>query len=183
MRLCFGRNVLSAVAGVLLCAVTGTGQPVRAPAEDRRLKSFLQDYAKPARGSGDKTVRYRRAFIDLSGQRQPEAIVYLNGADWCGSGGCTTLVLARLGLSYRLITKIPITRLPIRVLGTRSNGWHDIGVWVRGGGILPGYEADLSFDGRGYPSNPSVFPSRRSRPGEAGVVVLSVSMESLVLYP
>jgi hypothetical protein len=33
-------------------------------------------------------------------------------------------------------------------------------VWVQGGGIQPGYEAELRFDGNAYPSNPSVIPAR-----------------------
>ena len=70
-----------------------------------------------------------------------------------------TLVLTPEGASYRVVTKIRITRPPIRVLATSSHGWHDIGVWVQGGGIQRGYEAKLQFDGKTYPSNPSSPPA------------------------
>ncbi len=33
-------------------------------------------------------------------------------------------------------------------------------MWVQGGGIQPGYEAELRFDGNGYPENPSLIPAR-----------------------
>ncbi len=54
------------------------------------------------------------------------------------------------------VTNISITRPPIRVLPTVTHGWHDLGVMVAGGGIIPGYEARLRFDGHSYPSNPTV---------------------------
>ena len=84
--------------------------------------------------------RYDAVFVDLNGDGKAEAIVYLKSKDWCGSGGCTTLILARDGDSWKLLTKISITRPPIRVLAGKSSGWRSIGVWVQGGGIQPGYE-------------------------------------------
>lgn len=122
-------------------------------------------------------VRYRVALSDLNGDGRPEALVYAvatttNGsADLCGSGGCDLYVLSLEPNGYRQVTDISVSRPPIRVLATRTNGWHDIGVTVAGGGIIKGYEARLRFDGRRYPSNPSVAPAMRSK-GEAGTVVI-----------
>jgi hypothetical protein len=95
------------------------------------LKRFLQDYVG-APGSADDTS-YVSGFVDLNDDGREEAIVYLKGGSWCGSGGCTTLILAPKGPSYRIVTKITITRPPIRVLTSKSNGWHDISVQVQGG--------------------------------------------------
>lgn len=94
------------------------------------------------------------------------------------------LVLAPEGASYRVITETTVTRLPIRVLSTKSNGWHDITVTVAGGGILIGYEAELSFDGKTYPSNPSVPPARPLEvAGKAeGKTVLFVKSKDKPLY-
>jgi hypothetical protein len=91
-------------------------------------------------------------------------------------------VLAREGSSFRVVTRISITRLPVRVLATRSNGRHDITVRVRGGAIRPGYESDLPFDGKSYPTNPSVSPARRLREKVAGEIVLSSTKEGILLY-
>ena len=84
----------------------------------------------------DKTTRYLSASVDLNGDGMQEVIVYLIGGGWCGSGGCTTLILGPQDTSYKVITKMTVTRLPIRVLTTTSNGLHDLPVVVRGGGIL-----------------------------------------------
>jgi hypothetical protein len=140
------------------------------------IKPFLQ------RLDHGKTTRYVAAFRDLNGDGTPEAIVHLVGNEWCGSGGCNTLILTREGDSWRVVTKVTITYPPIRVLAKTSHGWHSIGVWVQGGGIQPGYEAELDFDGKTYPRNPSVPPARRleGKP-EGETVVLSVR-DAVPLY-
>jgi hypothetical protein len=48
--------------------------------------------------------------------------------------------------------------LPVKILPSKTNGWHDIAMPVGGGGILRRYWAILRFDGHKYPSNPSMAP-------------------------
>jgi hypothetical protein len=149
--------------------------------EENSLRSFLQDYAgSPA---SEKDTRYAASFIDLNGDGRPEAIVYLTGKGWCGSGGCTTLILTRTSSSFAVVTKIPITRPPLRVLATSSHGWRDIAVWVRGGGVAKGYEGDLRFDGKTYPSNPSMPPALRLTAPIPGRVAIAASQTGAPLYP
>src|SRR5439155_16099022 len=109
------------------------------------VRRFLQGFDSDLKG------RFAVAFADLNGDGKAEAIVHLTSNDWCGSGGCTTLVLVRDGDSWKILTKITITRPPIRALKTTSNGWRSIAVWVQGGGIQPGYESELRFNGKTYP--------------------------------
>jgi hypothetical protein len=151
------------------------------PQEQAALTSFLQNYVGLPTEE-NRATRYSAAFVHLRNNESREVLVYLTSDGWCGSGGCTMLVLASDRLSYKLITKTAITRLPIRVLPTKSNGWHDISVWVQGGGIQPGYEAELSFDGKTYPGNPSVSPARRLTGGTPGQVALPRNAEDKVLY-
>ncbi|GAC1665228.1 MAG: hypothetical protein NVS9B4_20880 [Candidatus Acidiferrum sp.] len=109
-------------------------------------------------------------------------IIYFTDQQSCGSGGCAALILAPKDSSYKVVTKITIARLPIRVLTTKSNGWHDLGVWVQGGGIQPGYEAKLSFNGKKYPGNPSVPPARHLRGKVAGEVVVPITAKGTTIY-
>lgn len=120
----------------------------------------------------DRSTRYLAAFRDLNGDGIPEAIVYLIGRQWCGSGGCPLFVLQKSGGSWKVVTSTTITNPPIRVLDRKLNGWHNLGVWVQGGGIQPGYEAELRFNGKTYPRNPSVPPARRAAKDLAGKVVI-----------
>jgi hypothetical protein len=129
-----------------------------------------------------KATRYISAFVNLKGDGTRQVIVYFTDKYSCGSGGCTALILAPEGLSYKVITSITIARLPIRVLTTKSNGWHDISVWVHGGGVQPGYEAILSFDGKTYPRNPTVPPARPLLKKVPGRVVIPYEAEDTPLF-
>ena len=125
-----------------------------------RLEKFLAEYINET-NLRRSDLGYTAAFIDLNGDGKLEALVRLSGDAWCGSGGCTSLVLSRDGRSYRVISKVSITQLPIRALETSHHGWRDLGVTVAGGGIEPSYEAALTFNGYTYPGNPSVPPAKR----------------------
>ena len=145
--------------------------PAPAPAEasaqavlEASLQQFLSAWDK-------ESTSHMIAFEDLNEDGKLEAIVYLTEG-WCGSGGCNTLILKQDGSSWKIVTNMTIVNLPIRVLATRSHGWHSIGVWVQGGGIQPGYEAELIFNGKTYPTNPTVPPARKLKGKPTGKVVL-----------
>jgi len=74
---------------------------------------------------------------------------------------CSSLVLEPKGSSFKVITRTTITRLPIRVLSEKNKWLARFGGLGRGGGIRPGYEARLRFNGKKYPSNPSGPPAQR----------------------
>jgi hypothetical protein len=142
-----------------------THQNSKLSADGESLRHFIQTW-------DDKAASYISAFCDLNDDGTPEAVVYLTDREWCGSGGCTMLILTKKGGSWSVVTEIAITQLPIRVLSKKTNGWHSIGVWVQGGGIQPGYESVLDFDGNSYPSNPTVPPARRLKKKSAGRVLI-----------
>jgi hypothetical protein len=146
--------------------------------QDDSIKMFLRDYLRDP----FKTTRYCSAFVDLKDNGTRQVIVYFTDQHSCGSGGCTTLILAPEGSSYKVVTSITIVWPPIRVLGTKSNGWHDIGVMVHGGGTDPAYEAKLSFNGETYPSNPTMPPARRLTEKVAGEVVVPLNAVGKPLY-
>lgn len=162
MRRIIGKSV---VLAALLSAATASASPPPG------VMAFVRD---------KKLTRYRIALPDLNRDGHPEALVYAiasrdgdGQANFCGSGGCLLYVLFLTANGYRKVTAITITRPPIRVLRTMSHGWQDISVQVAGGGISPRYEARLRFNGRTYPSNPSMPPAtRKNQPG--GKEVISV---------
>jgi hypothetical protein len=152
------------------------------PAVVSSLRSFLQSYLRVPPGNEDKTTRYSFAVVDLNSDGNPEVIVYLTGNNWCGSGGCTTLVLSSDNSTFRVITRITVSRPPLRMFTAKTNGWHEIGVWVQGGGAATGYEAELSFDGRTYPNNPTVSPARRLAGNTPAQVLLPNKVKGTLLY-
>jgi hypothetical protein len=67
-------------------------------------------------------------------------------------------------------------------LKTKSHGWHDITVWVQGGGIQPGYEAFLFFDGKRYPNNPTVPPAGAASQKLEGNTVIPALSKGVPVY-
>ena len=124
-------------------------------------------------------TEYRLALTDLNGDGKPEALIYAintaggpGKANLCGTGGCELDILSFTADGYRLVSSISIAHPPIRVLPTISHGWHDLAVLVAGGGTIPGYEVRLRFDGRSYPSNPSMPPATHLK-GAPGRIVIN----------
>ncbi|MGB5310748.1 MAG: hypothetical protein WBN38_01685, partial [Polyangiales bacterium] len=113
------------------------------PALEATLKELLGDQRGP--------MHYFSAKADLDDDQVSEWIVHLAGPSVCGTGGCNTLVFTEVDGGLRLVTRISVTRPPIAVAETRTNGWRDLVVHVAGGGALPGYDARLRYDGSTYP--------------------------------
>src|SRR5215831_7425464 len=95
--------VLAALLGsalvVSLCSAQ-TKQNAQALSRDEEsIRKLLQSR------NDDKTTQYVAAFPDLNGDGKPEAIVYLIGKSWCGSGGCNLFILQKNGASWKVVTK------------------------------------------------------------------------------
>ncbi|MBY6129169.1 hypothetical protein KUW15_10630 [Qipengyuania aquimaris] len=146
-----------------------------APTREDDIRHFLlQEY--PEAGS----MRYALAWSDLDGDGADEAIVYLAAPYFCGTGGCPTLVLTPAGPMWRKTGDISVSRTPVTVLESSTNGWKDITVAVSGGGG-PSGNALLKFDGEAYPSNPTVAPAEMT--DATGEVVIAEMPEFIDLEP
>ena len=111
---------------------------------------YLHDRLGPD-GAG---ARVATAEADLDGDGGNEIIVYLESPNFCGSGGCRVIILTAAGTSWRMAMDASVSRRPIRLLATSSNGWRDLGVSYGGGGLAPGL-ARMRSDGVSYPDNPT----------------------------
>jgi hypothetical protein len=70
----------------------------------------------------------------------------------------------------------------VRVLASRTNDWHDLSVPVRGGGVVPGYEALLRYNGKKYPSNPSMPPVKKLTASPSGKVLIPEDADGESLF-
>ena len=128
----------------------------------RSLHGFLQTHFADARAQWPDTT-YVSAFADLNGDGRDEALVSLYSGLFCGSGGCALYIYTPAGGSWREVAELTIVNAPVRLLDSRTRGWRDLAVHVRGGGMEIPYEARIRFDGRTYASNPSLAPRLRGR--------------------
>ena len=179
-----GSLVLWIVAAGGLSARVCHGQTNPQPSSsEHRLRSAVQSYLQGPPLRNFEPTPYLFAFVDLAGAGKRQAIVYLTDRGWCGSSGCTMLVLTQEGSSYRVITRIPAVKLPIRVLQAKSHGWYDLSVWIQGGGIMRGYEEAVQFDGKDYIEESSEAAEERPIHHMKGKVVLSFKDKDQPLYP
>lgn len=144
--------------------------------DEGSVRTFLRSYFK---GPEDKTTRYSAAPVTL-GAKGDEIFVYVTGRFWCGSGGCTALLLQPADGSFKVVVRFTLVRLPIVVLPSKTNGWHDIAMSVEGGGIVPARMVILRFDGHKYPNNPSMAPKLPSAMAGTGTKVPLSEHGSLV---
>lgn len=107
----------------------------------------------------------------MAGKSPRQVIVYLAGPGWCGTGGCTALLLDPKGTTFTVIDRFTLARLPIRVLPSTTNGWHDIAMPVEGGGAIGEHLAILRFNGREYPNNPSMAPRLGKESADLGMEI------------
>lgn len=168
------------IAASVVTLAAGGGRAAQAGAEGQ-IRSFLRHYLGPEELAWRGTS-FAWAKVDAAGAGGDETVVYLMGDPWCGSSGCTLLVLARTAGSYRVIGRTTAVKLPIRALATESHGRRDLGVLVQGGGVVKGYEAELRFDGSQYPPNATVPPAKAIRGGNRGAILIPANPTAVGLY-
>jgi len=124
------------------------------------VKSSLQDLYRNDLAKNLVDSLSRRFVIfeyDINDDNQKEIFVGLNGHYFCGTGGCTVLLLSPEG---KLITRFTVTETPIVISRNRTKNWNDLILNSKGQNYL------LKFDGKKYPSNPSVQPLFKTMPGD-----------------
>lgn len=171
-------------ATILLAALIGMGamgggtlpKGQDEAAEHAGLRISLQNYITGRWGQSFPETRFRATLIDLNGDGRREAVVLMDGPDWCGSGGCSLWVLTPRGRSWRMVTQATIMNPPIRVLPSRSHGWSELSAMVDDVDG-PHYEARLSVNGR---LNPTI--TRLTEPSN-GRVILSGADPVRALFP
>jgi hypothetical protein len=94
---------------------------------------------------------------DLNDDGKKEILVGLRGSYFCGSGGCTQYVLDNKG---KIVTVFTVSDYPIVIDSKKTKGWKDLIIWSGGKNRL------VKFDGKKYPSNPSIQAEFKETPGD-----------------
>lgn len=104
---------------------------------------------------------FSRKFIffeyDLNDDGKKEIFVGFVGMYFCGTGGCTQLLLDNDGNEINTFT---VADYPIVIDNHKTNGWKDL--FIRSGNK----DHIVKFDGKKYPSNPSLLPVLKVLPGD-----------------
>jgi len=106
---------------------------------------------------------FKYTLVDLNDDGIRDAIVLITDPDYCGSGGCSMLIVRGTSKGFRLVSSSTISRSPIFVSTERRYGWRTLLVTVGGGGARYG-QVVMRFNGTRYPLNPSLQPY--AKPGD-----------------
>jgi hypothetical protein len=142
--------------------------------------AFLRTRLAPFDGGSETEVTIAPVALHPGPERQ--FVVYVEGRSWCGTGGCNTLVLERSATGVREIATITVSRRPVLVLRSRTSGWRDLSVRVRGDGGSIGHQVLLPFDGRTYALNPTAPPARPLPFGAATEVLIEAEARGQPLF-
>ncbi|MDY3547570.1 hypothetical protein PG291_03025 [Riemerella anatipestifer] len=123
---------------------TETNEALALRVKDYLNNSFLTKEDANAIMPEDK--KFSLAQIDLNNDGKNEVFVYLNSPYFCGSGGCTVLLLQN---DLKPITTFTVTRPPFWVQTKEENGWKVLSVEDASGWKT------LTFNNGTYPTNPS----------------------------
>lgn len=145
------------------------------------LKTFLRSYLNSGGDLPDKTTRVSIVSVPLESRATEEQIVYVTGRGWCGSGGCTLLILEPSADSFKVIGDLSVIQLPVEILPGFVNGHPNIGVRTRGVGVGSEYRVQLSFDGHSYPADATLPPAKRIR-DDRGKAIVTTASTGIPLY-
>lgn len=95
--------------------------------------------------------------FDMNDDEKKEIWVAHTGPYFCGTGGCTLLLLNPEG---QAITTFTVSETPVVIATESNNGWRNI--FISHGGK---YRL-LKYDGKSYPSNPSLIEASSLLPGD-----------------
>jgi len=115
--------------------------------KDDLAKNFIEDNSK-------KFIFFE---YDLNEDGKKEILVGLTGGYFCGTGGCTQLVLDSQG---NVITQFTVSDYPVVIDTNKTNGWKDLFIYSGSKYRI------VKFNGKTYPSNPSILPELKVTPGD-----------------
>ena len=115
------------------------------------LDQALQEYeAADAEAFGqqpDGILHYSYAQADLNGDPWPDAVVMLLPPGYCGTGGCTLLLLAGTEDGFKVVDRSALVREPIELSDDWRDGWRTLVVGRGGGGVPYGIALTWFADG------------------------------------
>ena len=131
--------------------------------KDDLSKNIIDDYSK----------RFIFFEYDLNDDGKKEILVGLTGPYFCGSGGCTQYILDNQGA---VISRFTVADYPVVIDTEKSSSWKNL--FIRSGGK----NRIVKFDGKKYPSNPSLQPELNVTPGDGLPRALNFINESYAWF-
>lgn len=119
------------------------GSQIKEPVLKDYIEKYIQEY-----GDDETNTTYSALRIDLNNDLNIDAIVFLEGTYWCGSAGCTILVVKKINNQYFIINEFgPVQG--IRIGKEMIHSWNNLFI-LYDGGLSGEYEEKYSFNKKEY---------------------------------
>lgn len=162
--------MIALLSFVLLAAAPDS--TVDAPTAAAAQQTLLH-YVSPFDATADASL-WSFAWADLNGDGLKDAVAFSRDEDWCGSSGCTLLVLEAVPKEdqeelgpFHVAAEVAVVAGPVQLLASRHHGWADLSVVDEVGRTVR-----LAFDGESYPFSPA---AGTASPSEEGTVLFSAT--------
>lgn len=97
---------------------------------------------------------FRRIDLNKDGRRDALVLFKTPYGYWCGTHGCTMLVMEAHNDHFTLVNSIQPVRAPVYSTDSETNGWKDIIIRVSGRWD-DAKDVAAKFDGKAYPIDPA----------------------------
>ena len=127
--------------------------------DDAMVVQAVRELLKDMKAPAFSQFEFSRHDLDNDGRR--DALVLLKNpyGYWCGTNGCTVLVLKAHNNGFTLVNAVQPVRPPLYVSDTETQGWKDLIVRISGRMHQETRNVALHYDGRQYDDNPTVLPA------------------------
>lgn len=118
------------------------------PIDEAHAAETLNQYLRSDNVNAKSSEYYLKIITPYRNAPRIE-VVYLHSNDWCGTSGCTLLIIANEGGKRKEVGGFT-TQLPVWLLGHSKSGYPVFNVRHYGGGSFKVYCGMLRFDGHKY---------------------------------
>lgn len=112
---------------------------------ERYLQKYLRDDLDVM---SEEDRQYSYDTFDLNNDGKKEIFVALVSPYFCGSGGCTLLIL---NPDFTLNSRMTLVNFPLQASSETSHGWRNLVIPSKGDHLM-------KYNGKKYPGNPSTQP-------------------------
>jgi hypothetical protein len=162
------------LAGAVLMAVDQPEHPQLHMALNAHLLANKKSYFGAAPFKPIAPTEYRAELVDLNADGIKEALVLMLGRYWGGTGGQTMFIFRGTEERFKFVGRMTCVRFPMEgsvcVMKSKSNGWRDLAVRLRGRGASQKY-AHMKFGATRYPLNPTTEQELEGWPGSDYILI------------
>lgn len=156
-------------ASLAAAPTTATLAEVQRPIDEKSLERAVERHRINLK---QQPSPYRSVGLDLNSDGIAEALVLLEGGDWCTNAGCTLAIFSDSPTGFKAMATIRRVWAPVVLASERNNGYSDL---VVNTGLAGPREqrVRLRFGADGYPGNAIVQTPMPADIEVGGAVVLA----------